>query len=368
MEVPLLDLKAQYATIRNEVMSAIEDVMESQYFIGGPVVEEFEKKIADYCECEAAVGVSSGTDALLCALMASEIGEGDEVITSPYTFFATAGSIWRVGAIPVFVDIRPDTFNIDTDQIEAAVTERTRAIMPVHLFGQTSSMDDILEIADEHDLAVIEDAAQAIGATYKGRKAGSMGTIGCFSFFPSKNLGGIGDGGMTVTQDVDLAERMRALRQHGAKQRYYHQWVGGNFRLDAIQAAALHAKLPHLDGWSAGRRENAARYNELFEQVDEVTTPTIREENKTVFNQYVIRVPRRNELQEFLSERDIGTSIYYPRSLHRQECFEPLGYKAGDFPESERAAVETLALPIFTELTDEQIQWVVESVAEFYAP
>ncbi|MBS3764351.1 MAG: DegT/DnrJ/EryC1/StrS family aminotransferase, partial [Planctomycetes bacterium] len=246
--------------------------------------------------------------------------------------------------------------------------ERTRAIMPVHLFGQTSSMDDILEIADDHDLAVIEDAAQAIGATYKGRRAGSMGTIGCFSFFPSKNLGGIGDGGMTVTQDVDLAERMRALRQHGAKQRYYHQWVGGNFRLDAIQAAALDAKLPHLDGWSAGRRENAARYNELFEQVDEVTTPTIREENKTVFNQYVIRVTRRNELQEFLSERDIGTSIYYPRSLHRQECFEPLGYKAGDFPESERAAVETLALPIFTELTDEQIQWVVESVAEFYAP
>jgi len=367
MQVPLLDLKAQYATIRDEMKPVLDAVMESQYFINGPAVKELEQAIAAYSTANAAVGVSSGTDALIAALMSLEIGEGDEVITTPYTFFATAGSIWRVGAKPVFVDIEPDTFNIDVTKIESAITGRTRAIMPVHLFGQVADMDEIMAIAARHDLFVIEDAAQAIGAEYKGRKAGSIGTAGCFSFFPSKNLGGLGDGGMVVTQDTDLAARLSQCRNHGMEPRYFHEWVGGNFRLDTLQAAGLLVKLPHLDAWSAKRRANAQRYNELLAGVDEVVTPTVRDYNVSIYNQYCIRVPRRDELQKHMSASDVGTAIYYPLSLHQQECFTSLGYGEGDFPASESAAAESLALPIYPDLTDEQISYVAGKVKEFFA-
>ena len=365
MNVPLLDLKAQFATIKDEILPAIESVMESQYFINGPEVKQLEAAVAAYSGCAAAVGVSSGTDALLCSLMTLGIDCGDEVITTPYTFFATAGSIWRTGAKPVFVDIQPDTFNIDPAKIEAAVTDKTKAIMPVHLFGQVADMDAIMAIAGKHKLLVIEDAAQAIGAGYKGRKAGSVGTVGCFSFFPSKNLGGMGDGGMLVTQDEDLGERLRQCRNHGSKPKYYHKWVGGNFRLDTLQAAGLLVKLRHLDDWSARRRANAARYYELFAGFEPVTTPVVREGNVSIYNQYVIRAPRRDELKAFLKDQGIGTEVYYPLSLHQQECFASLGYKTGDFPESEKAAAESLALPIYPELTDEQIVHVADKIKEF---
>ena len=365
MNVPMLDLKAQYATIKDEMTSAIQGVMESQYFINGPEVKELEGMIAEYCQCKAAVGVSSATDALLCSLMSLGIGSGDEVITTPYTFFATAGSIWRSGAKPVFVDIELDTFNIDPTKIDAAITKKTKAIMPVHLFGQVAEMDPILEIAKKHDLYIIEDAAQGVGATYKGRKAGSMGTTGCFSFFPSKNLGCNGDGGMVATQDEDLADRIVQCRNHGSKPKYYHKWVGGNFRLDTIQAAAIIVKLPHLEDWSAARRANAEKYDQLFADCEQVITPVIRDYNVTIYNQYVIRVPKRNELQVFLKEAGIGSAIYYPLSLHEQECFAPLGYKRGDMPNSETAADETLAIPIYPELTDEQIEYVAGKVKEF---
>ena len=365
MQVPLLDLKAQYATIKDEMLPAVEAVMDSQYFINGPEVKELEGMVAAYSGCKAAVGVSSGTDALLAALMALGIGPGDEVITTPYTFFATAGSIWRTGARPVFVDIEPDTFNIDAAKIASAVTEKTKAIMPVHLFGQVAEMDPIMELAKKRDLYVIEDAAQAIGAEYKGRKAGSIGTVGCFSFFPSKNLGGMGDGGMIVTQDEELADRLSQCRNHGSKPKYYHKWVGGNFRLDTLQAAGLIVKLRHLDDWSAKRRANAARYDELLADCGSVVTPTVRDYNVSIFNQYVIRAPRRDELQAALKNAGVGTAIYYPLSLHQQECFAELGHKAGDFPESEKAAGDSLALPIYPELTDEQICHVAGKVKEF---
>ena len=365
MQVPLLDLKAQYATIKDEIMPAMAAVMETQYFINGPEVAEFEKLVADYSNCKTAVGVSSGTDALLCSLMTLGIGAGDEVITTPYTFFATVGSIWRTGARPVFVDIEPDTFNIDPTKIESAVTEKTKAIIPVHLFSQMADMDPIMEIAEKHNLYVIEDAAQAIGATQAGKKAGSLGTTGCFSFFPSKNLGGFGDGGMVVTQDEELGERMRQSRNHGSKPKYYHKWVGGNFRLDTLQAAVLIVKLRHLDDWHAARRTNAAKYNELFADVDEVVTPIIREYNESTYNYYVIRTPRRDEARQYLKDNNIGHEVYYPLSLHEQECFAELGCKRGDFPESEKAADETLALPIYPELTDEQIHFVVDTIKSF---
>ncbi len=365
MNVPFLDLKAQFATIKDEMLPAIEAVMESQYFINGPEVRELEKLVAEYSECKAGIGVSSGTDALLCSLMTLGIGPGDEVITTSYTFFATAGSIWRTGARPVFVDVEPDTLNIDATKIEAAVTEKTKAIMPVDLFGQVVDMDPIMEIAAKRELHVVEDAAQAIGATYKDRKAGSIPTVGCFSFFPSKNLGGLGDGGMIVTQDEQLADRLLQCRNHGSKPKYYHKWVGGNFRLDTLQAAGLIVKLRHLDDWSAKRRQNAARYDQLFADCEQVVTPVVRDYNVSIYNQYVIRAPKRDELQAFLKEQGIGTAIYYPLSLHEQECFKELGYKRGDFPVSEQAAQETLALPIFAELTDEQIQYVAGKVKEF---
>ena len=367
MNVPLLDLKAQYAPIKAKIMKAVEEVVDSAHFINGPQVKQIEEAIAKYSGCAAAVGVSSGTDALLCALMTLGIGPGDEVITTPYTFFATAGCIARTCAKPVFVDIEPDTFNIDATKIEAAITPRTKAIMPVHLFGQMADMDPIMAIAKKHNLFVIEDAAQSIGSKYKGRQAGSIGTVGCFSFFPSKNLGTLGDGGMMVTQDAALGEKLAIFRNHGSKPKYYHKWIGGNFRLDTIHAAALLVKLPLLDGWSEGRRRNAAKYDKLFAGFGAVKTPVIRPHNTTIFNQYVIRVSKRNELQAFLKGQGIGTEVYYPVSMHEQECFKALGCKKGDFPNAEAAEAETLALPIFPELTDDQIVYVAAKVKQFLA-
>jgi len=367
MEVPLLDLRAQLATIRREVLPAIEAVIDSQMVCNGPAVRELEAKLAAYCGCAAAVGVSSGTDALLMSLMALGIGPGDEVIVPTFTFFATAGSVWRAGARPVFVDIQPETYNIDPAGMAQAITERTRAVIPVHLFGQPAEMDEIMAAADEHELFVIEDAAQAIGATYKGRKAGSIGTVGCLSFYPTKNLGGFGDGGMVLTQDRDLAERLEIHRNHGQGRSYIHKVVGGNFRMDSIVAASLTVKLPHLEAWSARRRQNAARYDELLADVDEVVTPTIRPYNVAIFHQYVLRTPRRDELRAFLADQGIATGVYYPLSLHEQECFAALGYQRGDFPVSERAAGECLALPIYPELTDEQISYVAGKIKDFFA-
>lgn len=366
IRVPLLDLRAQYAALRDQIMPSIAEVMESQAFVNGPAVGELEKQIADYCQTPYAIGVSSGTDALLAALMALGVGAGDHVITTPYTFFATAGVIWRMGAKPVFVDIEPDTFNIDVAKIEAAITPATRAILPVHLFGQMADMDAIRDIAQRHNLLVIEDAAQAIGATQHGRKAGSLGAVGCFSFYPTKNLGGAGDGGIITTSDESLAQRLRGLRNHGAHQTYRHQEVGGNFRLDTLQAAYLLHKLPHLDDWSAKRREHAALYDQLLADVEPVTTPRVLESNGCIFNQYVIRGPRRDALRAFLQEHGVGSAIYYPLPLHLQDCFQGLGYAVGDLPESERAAEQSLALPIYPELSEEQIRYVADQIRTFY--
>lgn len=365
MKVPLLDLKAQFETIRGEIRAAVDEVLESQQFINGPQVKDLEEAVAQYSQCKAAVGVSSGTDALLCALMALGIGPGDEVVTTPYSFFATAGSVARLGARCVFVDIEPETFNVDVAKIEAAVTEHTRVLMPVHLFGQCADMDPILDLAKRRSLFVIEDAAQAIGATYKGRQAGSMGTAGCFSFFPSKNLGGLGDGGMIVTQDAALHEKLVIFRNHGSKPKYYHRHVGGNFRLDTIQAAALVVKLRHLDGWTEKRRQNARKYDDLLAGLPAVTRPRVDPRGESIFNQYVIRVDKRDALQAFLKEQGIGTEVYYPVPLHEQECFRDLGYARGAFPVAEAAARSSLALPIYPELTDEQIAWVAGRVREF---
>jgi dTDP-4-amino-4,6-dideoxygalactose transaminase len=366
MRVPMLDLGAQYETLREDLLAAVTEVMDGHRYINGPQVAELERAIAEYSDCPGAVGVSSGTDALLCALMTLGIGAGDEVITTPYTFFATAGSIWRSGARPVFVDIDPVTFNIDPARIEAAITARTRAVMPVHLFGQMADMEAICDIADRRNLRVIEDAAQAIGATQRGRKAGSFGDVGCFSFFPSKNLGGLGDGGMVTARDAALLERLLQCRNHGSNPKYFHAWVGGNFRLDTLQATALMVKLHHLEHWTVARRRNAALYDTLLAEVAEVTTPVVRPENGTVFNQYVIRARRRDDLQRRLTERGIASAIYYPLSLHQQECFAPLGYVEGQFPHSERAAAGSLALPVYPELTGEQIRYVVAEVKGFY--
>ncbi|MBN1509390.1 MAG: DegT/DnrJ/EryC1/StrS family aminotransferase [Sedimentisphaerales bacterium] len=361
MEVPLLDLKGQYATIRDRVMAAVAEVLESQQCIGGPKVAELEKQVAAVSDCKYAVGVSSGTDAILNCLMSLEIGPGDEVITTPFTFFATIGCIARVGARPVLVDIDPRTHNIDPSLIEAAVTKRTRAIMPVHLFGQMADMDPIMEVAEKHGLAVIEDAAQSITSTYKGKKAGSIGTAGCFSFFPSKNLGGIGDGGMVVTNDESLFQRLVMMRNHGMEPKYFHKYVGGNFRLDPIQAAALLVKLPHLDDWSEARRRNATYYNKRFAKTV-VQTPWISPDCKTIYNQYCIRVPRRDEVVAHLKANKIGCEIYYPVPAHLQECFACLGCKRGDFPEAEQAALEIMALPIYPELTCPMQDTVVQQV------
>lgn len=367
--VPLLDLKAQYAAIREECRAAFDRVADAQYFIGGPEVEGLEAEVAAYSQCQHGIGVTSGTDALLVAMMAIGIGPGDEVITTSYTFFATGGCIHRLGATPVFVDINPVSYNIDPALIEAAITPRTRAIMPVHLYGQMADMDSIMAIAQRHNLYVIEDAAQAIGAEHRGRRAGSIGHFGCFSFFPSKNLGAFGDGGMIIANDPALAHRARLLRNHGAEPKYYHKLVGGNFRLDALQAAILRVKLKYLDGWTAGRQRNAARYRALFASagLPDVVLPAEEPDRRHIYNQFVIRTGRRAAVMAKLKERRIGHEIYYPVPLHLQECFADLGYTPGSLPHSEKAAQETLALPIYPELTAEMQAAVVDAIAAAYA-
>lgn len=370
MPIPLLDMKAQYETVKEEIKKAINDVMETQHFILGPNVLELEERIAAYSQCKYGVGVASGSDALLLALMAINIKPGDEVITTPYTFFATAGAIDRLGAKTVFVDINPQTYNISPSLIERAITPKTKAIIPVHLFGQCADMEPILDIAKKHKLIVIEDAAQAIGATYKEKQAGSMGDFGCFSFFPSKNLGGYGDGGMVVTQNPDYAEKLKVLRTHGSKPKYYHRVVGCNSRLDAIQAAILLVKLKYLNQWHQKRAANAHCYNQLFSKaglVDrQVILPYTAAGCSHVYNQYVIRAKDRDALQNHLKSSGIGTEVYYPVPLHTQECFRHLGYQAEDCPESSRAALETIAIPVYPELTEEQQQSVVSSITRFY--
>jgi dTDP-4-amino-4,6-dideoxygalactose transaminase len=361
MQIPLVDLKAQYQTIQQEIQEAINRVLESQYFILGPEVEALETEIADYCQVTHAVGVASGSDALLLSMMALDISTQDEVITSPYTFFATAGAISRVGATPIFVDIDPRTYNLNPALIERAITSRTKAIIPVHLYGQCADMEPILDIADTAGLYVVEDAAQAIGAEYRNKRAGSLGHLGCLSFFPSKNLGGYGDGGMVVTNSAALAEKVRVLRAHGAKPKYHHAVIGCNSRLDSLQASILRVKLKYLNQWNERRQEKAAIYERLF-QGSGATTPYAASYNKHVYNQYIIRVDRRDELMAVLKQHGIGTAIYYPIPLHLQECYAELEYGEGDLPESEKAAKETLALPIYPELKRKQQESVVEIV------
>ena len=359
MPIPLLDLHAQYAPIRDEINAAIHRVLDSGVFILGPEVESLESEIAAYSQCQFGIGVTSGTDALLVALMACDIKPGDEVITTPFSFFATAGSIARVHAKPVFIDIEPDSFNIDPTKIAAAITPRTKAIMPVHLFGQMAEMNPIMELAMKHKLYVIEDAAQGIGAEYHGRRAGSIGHFGCFSFYPSKNLGCPGDGGMVTTNDPALAARTKALRNHGSTTKYYHQEVGGNFRLDALQAAILRVKLPYLDDWTVARQRNAQIYRHECRTGDSPVLPVELPHRRHVYNQFVIRTKRRDALLDNLKSQSIGCEIYYPLPLHLQDCFATLGYREGDFPVAEAAAREVLALPIYPELTEDQIQTVV---------
>lgn len=368
MQVPLLDLSEQNAGLRPEIEAALGRILDSNAFILGPEVSALESELAEYCGVRHAIACASGSDALLLALMALGVGAGDEVITTPFSFFATASAITRLGARPVFADIESDTFNIDASQIPGLISEKTKAIEPVHLFGQCADMEAIGAAAGE--IPIVEDAAQAIGAEFRGRRAGSIGQIGCFSFYPSKNLGGMGDGGFITTNDDDLAERLRALRVHGSLERYYHKWVGLNSRLDGFQAAVLRVKLPRLDGWSDARRANADRYRELFAEfglMDKIVLPFERDDVRHIYNQFVIRVPgRRDALREYLSENGIGTDIYYPIPLHLQECFEYLGYAKGQLPEAERAAAEVLALPIYPELRAEQQRFVVQAIAEFF--
>ena len=370
MKVPLLDLKIQNESLRGEIDEAIKKVLDSNGFILGAEVQALEKELADYCQTEFAVGCASGTDALLLALMALDVSHGDEVITVPYSFFATVSAITRLGATPVFVDIDPQTYNLDVSQIEAKITEKTKAIQPVHLYGQCAAMKDLREISRKYDVPLVEDAAQAIGSEEAGERAGAMSEIGCFSFYPSKNLGGKGDGGFMTTNDETLAKKLFALRVHGSFERYYHKWIGLNSRLDALQAAILRIKLPHLDAWSDARKVNADNYRKFFTGAglnEKINLPFERENVRHIYNQFVIRVPeRRDALRMFLTENEIGTDIYYPVSLHLQECFAYLGYNENDFPESERASRETLALPIYPELETAQLEYVVDKIAEFF--
>ncbi|MBF0499505.1 MAG: DegT/DnrJ/EryC1/StrS family aminotransferase [Candidatus Riflebacteria bacterium] len=362
MKVPLLDLKPQFAQVKDKLVPELIQLMENQTFILGPAVEKMEKELAAYIGTKYALGVSSGTDALLLALMGLKIGAGDEVITTPFSFFATAGCIHRVGAKPVFVDIEADTMNIDAKKIEAAITPKTKAILPVHLFGQCVDMDAINAIAAKHKLAVIEDACQAISSKYRDKQAGSIGTVGCFSFFPSKNLGCFGDGGLVTTNDEALFTRMKALRVHGTVETYMHREVGINGRLDALQAVVVSTKLPLLEGWSEGRRRNAARYDNLFADNRKVSVPKRHPERRHIFNQYVIQVEDRDGLKKHLSDLGIGCAVYYPLSLHQQECFKPLGYRKGDFPVSENAAMHVLALPVYPELPADAIDYVAKTI------
>jgi len=363
MTVPLLDLKAQYADIRRDVDEAVKRVMESTRFIGGPEVSGLEEEVARYSQCAHGVGVASGTDALLLGLRALGVGPGDEVITSAYSFFASAGTIANNGATPVFVDIDPRTYNLDPHRLEAAFTPRTKAVVAVSLYGQCCDMTAIKAICDKRRVWLIEDAAQSIGSEWEGKRSGSTADFGCFSFFPSKNLGGAGDGGMVVTQDAERAERVRLLREHGAKPKYHHSIVGTNSRLDALQAAILRVKLKHLDRWSEGRARNAALYDQMFEGT-KVGRPWKDPRARHIYNQYVIRIPDRDDLKQFLADRGIGTEVYYPVPLHLQKCFATLGYRDGDMPHSEAAARETLALPIYPELAEDQIRYVATTVRE----
>jgi dTDP-4-amino-4,6-dideoxygalactose transaminase len=386
MQVPLLDLKPQYQPLEAEIKTAMERVCASQHFILGPAVKELEASVSAYCQCRHGIGVSSGTDALLLALMALGIGAGDAVITSPFTFFATAGTLARTGARPLFCDIDPLTFNIAPaavaellesecerrggELIHSGSGTRVRALMPVHLYGQLADMVPLMDTARRYGLKVIEDAAQAIGAADVGqRRAGSFGDVGCLSFFPTKNLGAFGDAGMCVTNDAALAERMEVMRVHGGKPKYYHSLIGGNFRIDELQAAVLNVKLPHLDDWTAARQRNAAFYDRAFARAqlaDTIRTPPLRKGVRHIYNQYVIRAGDRDTLRRHLTEAGVGTEIYYPVPLHLQQCFAYLGHRAGDYPLSEQAAAETLALPIFPELTETQLQYVVDSIAAHY--
>jgi dTDP-4-amino-4,6-dideoxygalactose transaminase len=366
--VPLLDLHAQYSPLRQELLDAVTRVCDSQRFIGGPEVEGLERELCDTLGYPHAIGLSSGTDAVLAALMALDIGPGDEVITPTYSFFATAGCVVRVGAKPVLVDSEPGTFNIDTRAAIDAITPRTRAIIPVHLFGQAAEMAPIMDAAGKRGIAVIEDAAQAIGCTYRGQAAGTIGAIGCFSFFPSKNLGAFGDAGFVTSTDAALAKKLRLLRTHGMEPKYYHHIVGANFRIDAMQAAVLRVKLPHLACWTAGRQRNAARYRGLFADagLSDVTLPVEAPDRTHIYNQFVIRVARRDQLRAHLDAARIGTEVYYPVPFHLQECFASLGYKRGAFPEAEAAANDSLALPIYPELTEAQQAAVVGAIRSFY--
>jgi dTDP-4-amino-4,6-dideoxygalactose transaminase len=368
--VPALDLKAQYQTIRDEIDAAIRSVVESQYFVQGPEVSGLESEIAEFCGAGHAVGCASGSDALLLPLMALGVGPGDEVVTTPYTFFATVGALWRLGARPVFVDIEPDTYNIDPGRLEAAITPRTKGVIPVHLYGQTADMDPINALAESRGLWVLEDAAQAIGATYQGRPAGTLGRCAAFSFYPSKNLGGYGDAGMVTTDDPALARQIARLRVHGMEPKYHHHEVGFNSRLDALQAAVLRVKLRHLGAWTTARRDAADRYRNLFAShgLDGLAQlPIERPGHYHVYNQFVIRVAEadRDPLRDHLAARRIGTEIYYPIPLHLQVCFAALGHRVGDFPHAEAASRETIALPIYPELTESAQRHVVGSIAEY---
>jgi dTDP-4-amino-4,6-dideoxygalactose transaminase len=369
MKVPLLDLQGQYQGLRDELLAAVTRVMDSQRFVLGSEGRALEQELADYTTSRFAIGCASGSDALLLALMALDIKTGDEVITTPFSFFATASAITRLGARPVFVDIDPHTYNIDPTAVSAAITPRTKAIMPVHLYGQCADMDKLIEIGKRNNIPLIEDAAQAIGAEDAGRRAGSMGLIGCFSFYPTKNLGGAGDGGLLTTNDKAFAERLKILRVHGSAVEYRHSEVGINSRLDELQAAVLRVKLPRLDDWSARRGANARRYDEMLRAQHlsfELVTPRVRDNVRHIFHQYVLRVPdRRDDLVKHLGDHGVGTGIYYPIPLHLQECFADLGYLEGQLPEAERAARETMALPIYPELTKSQQQHVVETLARF---
>lgn len=378
MNVPLLDLKIHHQSIQKDILVALEGVLQRGDFILGEAVRRLEAQIAEYCQTKFGIGVSSGTDALVVSLMALDLRPGDEVITTPLSFFATAGSIIRLGAKPVFVDIDPVTFNLDPAKVEQAITPQTRAILPVHLYGQCADMAPILEVASRYQLAVVEDAAQAIGAEYKdGRRAGSIGTMGCLSFFPSKNLGALGDGGMVVTNDEALAERLRILRVQGGKPKYYHKYVGGNFRLDTLQAAVLNVKLPYLDRWTSLRQEHANRYEQLFTDSGLIEKIGLRLPEAVykksgiphyhIYNQFVIGVPQRDELRGFLKEKGVGNEVYYPVPFHLQEALVGLGYKEGAFPVAEQACKDLIALPVFPELSQSQQEFVVSTVKEFYS-
>lgn len=370
VEVPLLDLEPVHGPIRTELRDAVNRVLDSNRFIGGPEIESFEREMADYCEAAHAVGVSSGTDALVVSLMAYGIGHRDEVIVPNFTFFATAGSVRRLGAVPVFCDIEPRGFNLDPDKLAELISPRTKAVIPVHLFGQCAEMDPILQICRAHSLTVIEDAAQAVGARYRGKMAGSMGDTGCFSFFPSKNLGGIGDGGLVTTNDKALADQLRCLRDHGAERRYYHNCVGGNFRLDALQAAALRIKLRHVEAWHEQRRLNAAAYVEGLSDLEAkglLRLPVELKDRRHVFNQFVIRVEARDALQQYLADHRIGTAVYYPVPLHMQKCFADLNVSGRGFPVSETAAEQVLALPVFPGLSETQRSAVIRCIREYFS-